>query len=325
LRRFRIPEITLGFLFATAIWVVVLWFVADPQTYHQVCETNQQTGKESCAPHNVFYVVSWYAGYWLTASAAAITALATGFIAWFTWTLRQSTEKMWVETQKAADASKQSADVAERALTELEAPFIAVEIAENGIIRKFSGMGHDFQAIRFCVVNYGRTPAQLIEIADLPALRKKTDGLPPAASPDKATRNTMPYGVIAPPTGKSQPFTNNLFAYLLGTNILTTEQLPLKEHTFFFYGFVRYATIFGEVFRVGFCYQFDLFSEKWLLTGDEKYNYCKKERKVTLPNGTQVYRSYDTDNIPPRIRERMASYRRRLIDDLLERFPDIED
>jgi hypothetical protein len=169
LRRFPIPEFALGFLFATAICLVVLVGSLDQATYHQICETNQQTGKESCASHNVFYVVVWYAGYWLAASATAITALATGFIAWFTWTLRQSTEKMWGETKKAADA----ADTSAKAVTVVERAYIYPVIDGVGGIEPCITSAlvstqddDDVPAsettdIQFRFKNFGKTPAIL--------------------------------------------------------------------------------------------------------------------------------------------------------------------
>jgi hypothetical protein len=183
-----------------------------------------------------------------------------------------STALLWV-------ANNRSAKIAERALTELEAPFLSIKIIDTGITRSYGKTGHDFQIIRFCVVNYGRTPARLIELVDRFALLDINAGLPPEANPQSATRNTMPYGVIAPPSGESQEFTNNVFAAMM--NALVNDPLPLQTKALFFYGFVRYSTIFNEVYRLGFCFMFDKFSEKWLLAGGEKHNYCRKESGPT--------------------------------------------
>jgi hypothetical protein len=178
---------------------------------------------------------------------------------------------------RAADAANKSADIAERALTELETPFLSIKIIDTGITRSYGKMGHDFQIIRFCVVNYGRTPARLIELADRFALLDINAGLPPEANPQSATRNQMPYGVIAPPSGESQEFTNTVFGAM--ANALITDSLPLQTKAIFFYGFIRYLTIFNEVYRLGFCFIFDKFSEKWLLAGGETHNYCRKESR----------------------------------------------
>jgi hypothetical protein len=67
---------------------------------------HQQTGQESCARHHVLYVVAWYIGYWFNAAAAVITAIATGFIAWFTWTLRLSTDNLWEASKKQIELAR---------------------------------------------------------------------------------------------------------------------------------------------------------------------------------------------------------------------------
>jgi hypothetical protein len=252
--------------------------IIDPENHNQSAQAANSTPKTSTGGGGT--------------SPDERVAEYTEGLAWATVLLAFTTLGVLIVTWRAG--VRQSRDmqasiaIAERSLTELEAPFVALKITESGIIRKYNEMGHDFQTIRFCATNHGRTPAQLIELTDLLALLPKNEGLPPALDPDTASRNTMPYGVIAPPNGESQSFSNNLLAFIMGK--LVTDPLPLKENRFFFYGFVRYGTIFNEIFRVGFCYHFDLFSEKWLLTGGDKHNYCKKERKVTLPNGLEVYR-----------------------------------
>ena len=86
----------------------------------------------------------------------------------------------------------------------------------------------------------------------------------------------MPYGVVAPPTANSQDFTRNL----LGDHIndFAADPLILIRKAIFFYGFVRYETILKQTFRLGFCFIFDRFSERWILSGDDGYNYLTEEK-----------------------------------------------
>jgi hypothetical protein len=192
------------------------------------------------------------------------------------WLIALFTGTLWYSTRNLWRATRRSARIAERALTELEAPFVSIKITDPGVHKKNAEIGHDFMTIWFCIANHGRTPARLIELVDKLALLENGKDWPREVHPDAATRNTMPYGVIAPPNGESPPFSNNLFAFMM--NALAADPLPLKTKNFFFYGFVRYSTIFDEVFRMGFCYMFDRYSDKWLLFGDDKFNYCRKER-----------------------------------------------
>jgi hypothetical protein len=114
------------------------------------------------------YVVLWYVGYIFNANI--ITAIATAAIAWFTWTLRQSTEKMWIETKKTADAADLSAQAA--VIVEfpiIRTPWIGPELLavdglpENGAA--YAGEVNDEFPTQFSVVstieyrNYGRSPA----------------------------------------------------------------------------------------------------------------------------------------------------------------------
>lgn len=172
----------------------MLVFVVDPQTYHQICETNQYSGKESCASHNVVYFLVWYIGHWFDVSAAVITAIATGFIAWFTLTLKRSTDRLWEisnrqlshaekEAKKAADdryvqqtqiaaqiaiaednaeaaqksaaAAAKQAKSAEDALTQLERPYLFV-FGVRGI-RQDAETREFF--VEYTVANYGKMPA----------------------------------------------------------------------------------------------------------------------------------------------------------------------
>lgn len=86
-------QIVLGFLLATAIWSVIFVLQSDTSAYYQICETNQYTDQERCTPHHFLYVAVWYVGYVI--NPTSLTALATIAIAWFTWTLKQSTDKLW--------------------------------------------------------------------------------------------------------------------------------------------------------------------------------------------------------------------------------------
>src|SRR5206468_1190438 len=93
----------------------------------------------------------------LHAVEGAITALATAAIAWFTWTLWRSNEKMWAVTKVAADAADRSA----RAAIGIELPIIQIvpdgigwgDTLEDGIQRHYCSVG------QFTFKNVGRTKA----------------------------------------------------------------------------------------------------------------------------------------------------------------------
>src|SRR5580658_487146 len=84
----------------------------------------------------------------------------------FTIVLAAFTGRLWYSTEKLWNVTLRSAETAERALTQLEAPFLSVKITENGITRSYGETGHHFHTLRLVIVNFGRTPARIIEMAD---------------------------------------------------------------------------------------------------------------------------------------------------------------
>jgi hypothetical protein len=185
-----------------------------------------------------------------------------GILCLITYFLFDSTNRLW--------------RVSERALVDLEAPFISIKILETGLPVKQGEVGHNFEQLFFSIVNLGRTPATLVELVDKTKMIPENDGYPPPIDLDFRSREEMPRGVISPPNGESQPFYQNLFANHL--NELAADPLPLRKNAIFFYGFVRYETIFSHVFRLGFCFIFDRFTSCWHLSGGSKYNYLERER-----------------------------------------------
>jgi len=271
LKRF---ELLIGFLLGFATLLVIFILSSDVAAHYEICETTKE-GAKNCARYNVVSFALREVGIFLDSYSGLVTAVATAFIAWFTLSLRQSTDRLWDAGDKQLGLLKRSADISERALTELEAPFTAIKIIDTGLTKKTTEIGHDFGMLKFSVTNDGRTPARLVELVDTTRLIPEESGNPPPINLDFRSRDTMPYGVISPPNSESQPFTRNLLLYHM--NELAADAIPLRRNVIFFYGFVRYETIFKQSYRMGFCYMFDKFSERWLLSGDEKYNYLEKE------------------------------------------------
>src|SRR5438105_3549458 len=53
---------------------------------------------------------------WIVHHPEPITALATVFIGWFTWTLKESTNRLWEEAKASRAIAKQAADAAEHSV-----------------------------------------------------------------------------------------------------------------------------------------------------------------------------------------------------------------
>jgi hypothetical protein len=153
-------EIVVGACFASVFWVLLIALHSDTSATYQICDPSQYADKDHCTPHHLLYVVLWYGGYII--NAATITAVATGFIAWFTWTLRQSTEKMWSATQIAAAAAQKSAEV----LPVIEGAYVYPDILAENIASNLQNLEHPMIVNRvlrleFQFKNFGKTPAIL--------------------------------------------------------------------------------------------------------------------------------------------------------------------
>jgi len=116
-------------------------------TYAEYCEQNPQTYQKECATYNIFLVAIWQVGKALDATAPAITAIATGFIAWFTLTLKHATDRLW-------DAGeRQLSHLSETAQRQLRA-YLHVDDVVMSLMNS-----HWNPNIQIIVKNYGQTPA----------------------------------------------------------------------------------------------------------------------------------------------------------------------
>jgi hypothetical protein len=241
----------------------------NKQAEERTAEKDQNHGFwEKTTDDPVAYFTAWLVGF---TGVLAISTIGLWIVTW-----RASTSQAR-DMQASIAVANRSANISERALTELEAPFLSVKITEDGITRSYGETGHHFHTLRLVIANFGRTPARIIEMADKAAFVEKNEGLPPEVNPAFASRISIPYGVIAPPQGESQGWSFNLFAFTL--RYLAERVEPLKTNELFFYGFVRYETIFRKTYRMGFCYMFD----KRTLDFDRR-------RKLQLPDQGKLKR-----------------------------------
>jgi len=156
---------------------------------------------------------------------------------------------LWRETRNAARAGARQADIAERALLDLEAPSVFLDVdqefSEVTVTDKLGGMvGINSISTKkipgqwyFCFVNYGRTPAFLISVnaAVVPAIKGQI--------PEKICEsdNTMPRGAVIPPGDKSKKF------------IMTVPHIE-GESVVFLSVCCRFSDIFNNEYLAGFSY-----------------------------------------------------------------------
>ncbi len=265
----RAREIILIALFVSAIWIVALALQSDPSAYYQICETNQNGGKESCSPHHVPYVIAWYIGYWFDKSAAIIAAFATVAIAWFTLTLKRSTDKLF-------KATSESVEVAESALTDLERPFIVIEGISSDINFYLSHKtGWDEErhnpSFTLTVVNYGRTPGN-IDFAAIIFVVSET-------IPKQITKLHL---VTADPDGESIEIiigserTYNFPKARCGRRFTHADSNAIRAgtHHLYCHGLFTYIDIFGKDHTTEFCRRYWPERGEWPPEGGRERNHA---------------------------------------------------
>jgi hypothetical protein len=213
---------------------------------------------------------------WLTGAAdwirsdgndKVVLAVCTGVIAMFTAVLAIWTIRLWGATKRLANAQEQ-------ALTELERPQVFVEVVDPGITMTSNGLmttaGRQFE---YHFVNYGRTAAELIELRTAFLI----EAVPAMAYPIDASQGggrQLPVGVVS---GPDKPYreTENLMAVCDVARLLDPDSW--KKDRLFFIGWVRYRDIFANTYITGFCSVRDPLANRFVLSGDQQYNYTRRE------------------------------------------------
>ena len=176
-RREKIFWLVLG-----AAYVVGL--IALIPAHGEICKEGTKAGEEACTSYRLVPFLIIEIGKILDALGVAITALATIAIAWFTWSLRRSTDKLWdagerqialvrqVSTAQSRDmeasiqASSRAADAAissnEIAISTAERQLRAYILVEGSVVTnivegELSGNGVPIALVT--LKNFGLTPA----------------------------------------------------------------------------------------------------------------------------------------------------------------------
>jgi len=197
----------------------------------------------------------------------------------FTFFLAVSTVFLWLATRR-------SAQIAERALTELEAPFIALNIIDDGLKPyQMVGVGDKtFQiaalpiALTFSFYNHGRTPAVFLELQDKLQVCEKGK-LPDLDWPGRKTN--YPYGVFIGPGVQYAPSTRFFKDYIENEKTDVEwrewrEDIEKGQSSLFLVGRLRYRDLFENTFEMGFCAEFSCVDKHFLMREDKRYNYLSR-------------------------------------------------
>ena len=179
-------------------------------------------------------------------------------------------------------ATRDSAQIAKRALIELERAYVFAEIPNPGISTKGVAINQpyaEFGTLTIRFFNVGRVPAFLTNLAwDTVAVtvtnpQKPMVDLPIPLDPTTQTGREIPVGVVVQDS-RSHDETLNLFAHF---PMDTRSAVPFGRQAIWCHGFVRYRDALGMRYITGFCFIYDRHGGCFTQWGDEKYNYSYRE------------------------------------------------
>lgn len=221
------------------------------------------------------------AGHFLEDHNGAVTAIATVFIAIFTIVLALVTRRQANLTRIVADAAKRSALVAERALAQLERPFVYADITQPGLrfvpSQERAGFYLERQALILSLFNLGRTPANLTRLEYQITTAPRGD-IAPFIDPGQVGGRELPIGSVS---GAEHPYSEetNLRSWFSGEQ----QDIVERRQSVWLVGFVRHDDIFGNHNITGFATVFDPIVGRFVSRGGEKYNYAHAERAEEIP------------------------------------------
>jgi hypothetical protein len=198
-----------------------------------------------------------------------------------------ATLAMGIGTLGLYQATNRSAAIAERALTELERPFVALVVITPALARrrllhkKEGGRTLGVQIIHdeivFTFANHGRLAAILLgredrlRICDLDCLP------PPLTAAD--IKEPLPYGVIiAPQTQSPDTSKRAIPREVFPADRDQWKDLEWGGKDLALMGIIRYrsALEIRDIYEMKFCAVFDPITERFLMRGGDEYNSHKK-------------------------------------------------
>jgi|ERR1035437_1234894 hypothetical protein len=142
MRRLRVSELLIGFLLGFAVLLLIFVLSSDIAAHYEICEATKEGAKE-CAGYGVIGFTFRKVGGSLNDYNGLITATATIFIAWFTLSLRQATDRLWFAGERSAIIQRRIGEAQVRAYVSIKSvqiyfggddgmPFIEVVAANSG-------------------------------------------------------------------------------------------------------------------------------------------------------------------------------------------------
>lgn len=219
---------------------------------------------------------------WARDNHDAIEALSAIGSFVFAIVLGGSTLMLWDATRKSAKAGRDSADIARRALTELEQPFIVFSVKNTGLSVDNLGIVSPIGMLISKFENIGRTAAILVEHCDNVLVVERRKGFPDPIDPASpsfglAHHTTFPVGFAVGTKGNYEVQENMIRKPMEDPLWYSLADNSGKRDHLFVYGFLRYADIFEGHYIMGYCAVYEVTGNRFVLQGGPKHNYFRKE------------------------------------------------
>ena len=282
-------QLAIGALIAFALWI----FVALPLYYGprggddsaaQHCSAQEEKNygfweKTRCDP--VAYFSAWLVGF--TGILAISTIGLWGVTLWSSIRQSRDMKASVAIAGKAAAAADRSARTAELALLSVEIPYLYPYVRTHGINVEIVGetetpqvksfdYGNEF--ITYYFKNFGRTPAEIIEVYSV--IYFGMGQPPPIPVPSHPFIRLS--GAVVADGGESEDFPSDLTEHMY--QAVYRGRFNARTDLVWFSGYARYRDVFQNEYVVGFCLAFSPRDGKFYPMGGEGYNYRKKTKSA---------------------------------------------
>jgi hypothetical protein len=250
----------LGFLLASLFWIGVLGWQASYSPSSKQAEGCYETAKKAG------FKTDECKTFWERTTSDPTAAFTLGIFI-FNIVLGLSTIALWRVTHR-------SADIAERAFSDLERPYVYI-FGTKGLKRE-SERFDPYDFLSYSVANFGKTPASL-ESASLKISVGRSPEAPVAVG---LWHNLMVLPILTPNERRDD---TEIVPESISTSQYADEETPpddsftvpdLEDGTeFFFWVQIKYYGPFSVGHETSACWKWDRDSSRLILYGAEKYNY----------------------------------------------------
>jgi hypothetical protein len=202
--------------------------------------------------------------------------ILTAFIVYITAKYTQAAYLQLEKLNESVGAATRSASVAERALTELEVPYVSIgEIVPHVLLQREGQVGPSPNAVIWFEFGFRNSGRALAEVTSVHAELRIVGVLavPPEYS-GTIEESAFPIGPNSD-TGKIR--WNAIYKFPLGKIDDEFSSLMTSKARLVCFGYVRYRDAFKTKWITGFGWQWNPYNNGAYLIGGRYYNYCRKE------------------------------------------------